>query len=509
MKAFNRLFSWIIRKRMDQIGHFRAHPVQVQNKTFNYLLKKAAPTEYGQKYGFGSISDHRAFHAHVPLQEYEDAKPWIDRIVAGEQNLLWPTPIRWFAKSSGTTSDKSKFIPVSREAIKNCHFKGGKDLLSMYVHNHPDARLYDGKHLVVGGSSQINTLSHKSYTGDLSAIIIRNLPWWAEIRRTPGRDIALMSNWEEKLEKMAINTMKEDVRIIAGVPSWTLLLLKRILDISGKQHISDVWPRLELFMHGGVSFKPYREQFSAIIGNPTMNYVETYNASEGFFGIQDQPGSEEMLLMLDYGIFYEFIPMDSFNGINSQTVLTISDVEPGVNYAVVISTNGGLWRYILGDTVVFTSVKPYRVQVSGRTKHFINTFGEELIIDNADKALGTVCAALNCSIRDYTAGPVFMNEKGEGGAHQWLIEFEHEPQNLEAFTAMLDGELKKLNSDYEAKRAGNLNLHMPHVQQLPKGTFYDWMKQRDKLGGQNKVPRLYNSRKFLDDILSFVNTRTD
>lgn len=503
--AFDNIFSWLIRRRIDQIENFRKNPIEIQQKTFHNLIDRASQTEWGKKYGYAGIRSIKNFQKQVPLQEYDDAKPWIERIIADEQNILWPTPIRWFAKSSGTTSDKSKYIPVSREAIKDCHFRGGKDLLSIYYHEYPQAKLYGGKNLVVGGSSQINTLSHKSYTGDLSAVIIRNLPWWAEIKRTPEREIALMSNWEEKIEKMARSTMQEDVRLIVGVPSWTLVLLRRILEIKQTDNIMDVWPKLELFMHGGVSFKPYKDQFERIIKNPNMHYIETYNASEGFFGIQDRLNSDEMLLMLDYGIFYEFIPMDAYKGTASTQVLPLGDVEKGVNYAVVISTNGGLWRYILGDTVVFTSIQPYRIQVTGRTKHFINTFGEELIIDNAENALKSVSQELNCSISDYTAGPVYMSEIDQNGAHEWLIEFDKKPQDLQEFRLLLDNNLKALNSDYEAKRSNDLNLRMLEIREMPSGTFYDWMKQRGKLGGQNKVPRLYNSRKFLDDIISFVD----
>jgi hypothetical protein len=479
----------------------------VQDVVFKKLVHKASNTEWGKTYHYHQIKKQGEFRKQVPLQDYDDIKPFVERIVAGEQNVLWPTAIKWFAKSSGTTSDKSKYIPVSREAIRDCHFRAGKDLLSLYYHNHPQADLYNGKNLVIGGSSQLNTLNKESYTGDLSAIIIRNLPWWAEIRRIPGKEIALMNNWEEKIDKLARGTANQDVRIIAGVPSWTLLLLRHILQITGKSNIADVWPRLEMFMHGGVSFAPYRSQFESIIQKPDMHYIETYNASEGFFAIQDRLISDSMLLMLDYGIYYEFIPMSAYKGTASTEVIGIEDVEIGVNYALVISTNGGLWRYLPGDTVIFTEKEPYRIQVTGRTKHFINTFGEELIIDNADKALQITCEALSCSVRDYTAGPVYMSATDTSGAHEWLIEFEKEPESIEVFTRKLDTELKKLNSDYEAKRASNLNLREPIVRNVPSGTFYDWMKMRGKLGGQNKVPRLYNSRKFLDEITHFVNLR--
>lgn len=508
MPFVNSLFSWIMKKRIHQIDLFRQYPVNVQHDVFKHLIERARETEWGKKYDYGSIDSILTYQQRVPLQDYDSIKPYVDRLIRNEQNLLWPTDIRWFAKSSGTTTDKSKFIPVSKEALEDCHFKGGKDLISIYYNNNPDGKLYKQKHLVVGGSSQINSLSEHSYSGDLSAIIMKNLPFWAEIKRTPKKSIALMSNWEEKIEKLAKSTSKEDVGIISGVPSWTLVLLNRILEITGKENIMDVWPNLELFMHGGVSFSPYRQQFKSIIQSPDMNYVETYNASEGFFGIQDQTDSEELLLMLDYGIFYEFIPMDHYEGVNSTKVLSLEDVQPGVNYAVVISTNAGLWRYLVGDTITFTSSEPYRFKVTGRTKHFINTFGEELIIDNSEKALEKATTRTNSVIRDYTAGPLFMDKKGQKGGHEWLIEFKKEPENLDFFTEVLDNALKSLNSDYEAKRSSDLTLGMPIIRSMPSGTFYDWMKKRGKLGGQNKVPRLANNRKYVDDILAFVNKKT-
>ena len=438
----------------------------------------------------------------MPLQEYDDVKHWVDRLMKGEKDLLWPGEIKWFAKSSGTTSDKSKFIPVSRESLEECHYKGGKDMLSIYYHNRPDSLFFSGKGLVVGGSSQINQFRSDSYYGDLSAILMKNFPFWVEYRRTPELSIALLSEWEEKLEKMAKATAEEDVTNISGVPSWTLVLLKKILEIKGKKTIPEVWPNLELFMHGGVAFTPYLEQYRKLIPSPKMNYMETYNASEGFFGIQDELGKDEMLLMLDYGIFYEFIPMENFGNDQPKTLM-LDEVETDKNYALVISTNGGLWRYIIGDTVMFTSLNPYRIKVTGRTKHFINAFGEELIIDNAEKGLKTACEKTEAIIKEYTAGPVFMGDEGKGG-HEWLIEFERKPHNLDYFAEILDNALKSLNSDYEAKRHKGLALQEPKIHAVFEGTFYNWMKKRGKLGGQNKVPRLANDRKYLDDILSYL-----
>lgn len=499
---FNSIFSWFIKKRIHQIELFKMYPVEVQNECFQKLIAVAKDTEWGKKYGYSSIENYSDFTTRVPLQEYEDVKPYIDRLVKGEQNLLWPTPVKWFAKSSGTTSDKSKLIPVTKEALEECHYKGGKDLLSLYYNNHENRKLYKGKHLVVGGSAQINYLSADSYFGDLSAIIIKNLPWWCEIRRTPGKEIALLQDWNEKIEKMTQSTINEDVYIVAGVPSWTLVLFRHILKVTGKKTIAEVWPNLELFMHGGVSFIPYRDQFDEIIGKKGMNYVETYNASEGFFGIQDTTDKNEMLLMLDYGIFYEFIALDDFSKGNMKSV-TIGDAKPGINYVMVISTNGGLWRYITGDTIMFTETFPFRFRITGRTKHFINVFGEELISDNTDKAISVACERTGAKVREYTAAPVFMSENKAGG-HEWLIEFEKRPENMQFFAEVLDNALKSLNSDYEAKRSYNMNLDFPLVKAVPDGTFYAWLNKRGKLGGQHKVPRLFNTRQYIEEINSFI-----
>ena len=505
----NSLFSYFIKKRVDQIEFFMDNPHETQQEVFHALIRAARYTEWGRKFGYESIDDLETFKQRIPVQNYDDLKHYVDRNKRGEQNLLWPTDIKWFAKSSGTTSDKSKFLPVSREALEHCHYKGGKDLLSLHCHMTPKTRIYTGRSLVVGGSREINEFRPDSYSGDLSAIIIKNLPLWVEMRRTPDKTVALMDGWEQKIEQMAIITMKDNVTNVAGVPSWTLVLLRRILDISGANNINEIWPNLELYMHGGVSFRPYKEQFQQLIPSAEMNYLESYNASEGFFGIQDQRGSDELLLMLDYGIFYEFMPMSEL-GKEFPETLTLDQVEAGVNYALVISTNAGLWRYMLGDTIKFTSLKPYRFQVSGRTKHFINAFGEELIIDNAEKALAVACQRSGAAISDYTAAPIFMDHNSQGG-HEWLIEFEKEPEDDRFFTASLDNALKSLNSDYEAKRTGDLTLKMPVVRSMANGTFQQWLKSKGKLGGQNKVPRLSNDRGIVDDILarSFVRDVTD
>jgi hypothetical protein len=423
-------------------------------------------------------------------------------MLSGEQNILWPSEIKWFAKSSGTTNDRSKFIPVSEESLEECHFKGGKDLLSMYCNNRPDTRIFTGKCLVLGGSHQINQLNADSCFGDLSAVLIKNLPFWAEFYRTPDMSIALMDNFEEKVEKMAQATIDVNVTNISGVPTWNIVLAKRILEITGKDNLLEVWPNLEFYFHGAVNFNPYREQFKKLIPSDNMYYLETYNASEGFFGIQDQSDSEEMLLMLDYGIYYEFLPMEDLHKENPKT-LRLDQVELHKNYALIISTNAGLWRYMIGDTIKFTSLSPHRIQITGRTKHFINAFGEELIIDNAEKGLSKACKETGAIIRDYTACPIYF-KGNEAGGHEWIIEFEKKPDNLERFTDLMDQTLREINSDYDAKRFKDMALGRPLVHLAPDGTFYEWMKGRGKLGGQHKVPRLANDRAYVDEILKML-----
>ncbi len=500
---FNTIFGWLIKKRIHQIELFRKYPKEVQKEWLERLVHHGRSTLFGEKYGFDSIQNYEDFKTKVPLQDYEDVKAWVDLAVSGEDHVLWPGETKWFAKSSGTTSDRSKFIPVTKDSLEECHYKGGKDLLAIYYSHFPSTKLYKGKHLVVGGTATQNQLRPDSYSGDLSAIILKNLPWWVEIKRTPARHIALMSEWEEKIEQLADSTMKEDVSSISGVPSWTLVLLNRILEKAGATDIREVWPNLELFMHGGVSFKPYEEEFRRIIPHDDMHYIESYNASEGFFGIQDEIGGD-LLLMLDYGVFFEFIPMDEYAGTDSESVVGIQDVELDKNYAIVISTNGGLWRYIIGDTVKFTSIAPYRVVVSGRTKHFINVFGEEVIVENADRALEEACRETSALLKDYTACPVFM-EEGKQGGHEWLVEFSKEPTDIETFAASLDSALRAINSDYDAKRTNNLTLDFPKVHHMASGTFEKWLKSKGKLGGQHKVPRLSNSRSVVEEILSANN----
>jgi hypothetical protein len=498
---FNSIFSWIIKKRIHQIELFKMYPIEVQRDVLKNLIEGAKESEWGRKHNYDKIKSYTAFASNVPLTDYTTLSPYVERMLKNEQGLLWGEEVNWFAKSSGTTTGKSKFLPVSKEALEMCHYKGGKDLLSLYYNQLPDRKLYKGKHLILGGSAEINYLGNSdSYFGDLSAIILKNMPWWAEIRRTPSKEIALMSNWEEKIEKLAHSTKDQDIYILAGVPSWTLVLCNRVLELTGKSDLREVWPNLELFMHGGVSFEPYREQFKRIIPHEDMNYVETYNASEGFFGIQDDFTRNELLLMLDYGVYFEFIPMSDYDGVNSKVVVPLEGVELDKNYALVISTNAGLWRYIIGDTIRFTSKTPYRFKITGRTKSFINAFGEELVVENAEAAISSACKKTNAEVSNYTAAPIYM-EGDSGGGHEWLIEFSTPPEDMKVFTHILDGELKSLNSDYEAKRSADLTLKMPVVHMAKNGLFEEWLKRENKLGGQHKIPRLSNNRDFMEELL--------
>ncbi len=498
---FNSIFTWVMKKRLHQIELFMKYPIEVQNDVLEKLLTAGSQTAYGKQYNFAECKSHKDFAANVPLNDYESLKEFINRSMNNEQGLLWNQETKWFAKSSGTTSDRSKFIPVTKDSLEDCHYKGGKDLLALYYNQFPNRKLYKGKHLIVGGSAQILPISHDMYQGDLSAIIVKNLPWWAEIRRTPSKEIALMSEWESKVEKMALNTIEEDVYIIAGVPSWTYVLARKVLEISGKQNLREVWPNLELFMHGGVSFEPYRELFRQLIPFDDMNYVETYNASEGFFGIQDDPNIQELLLMLDYGIYYEFIPMSEFKGTDSSTVIPLKDVELDTDYALVISTNGGLWRYIVGDTIRFTNKVPYRFQITGRTGHAINAFGEEVSVANAEKALTEACNRTKATIREFTVAPVFMSENNLG-RHEWMIEFITPPNDGERFEHILDETLRQINSDYDAKRSKNMALTAPTVRYATTGLFEAWLQQKGKLGGQHKVPRCSGNRTIMEQLLA-------
>ena len=503
MEIINSIVTWVMKKRIHDIDLFRKYPHEVQEELFQNLISTAKGTEFGKKYGFSDMKSVQTFQERVPVAAYEDLYPYIERVMKGEQNILWPSKIEWFAKSSGTTNARSKYIPVSPESLEDCHYKGGKDMLSIYVNLFPESKLFTGKGLSIGGSHRPSELNAKVNCGDVSAVIMQNLPIWAEAMRTPPLKVALMDKWEEKIEKMVEVTVPENVTSLSGVPTWTYVLLKRILEVTGKKNILEVWPNLELFAHGAVAFGPYRQLFREIIPSDKMNYLEVYNASEGFFGIQDQAGTEdEMLLMLDYGVYYEFIPMDQFEEENPKT-LTLDQVELGKNYAIVISTNAGLWRYKIGDTVRFTSLSPYRIKISGRTKHFINAFGEEVIVENAETAIIKACQATDAVISNFTAAPVYM-ESGKRGGHEWLIEFEKEPNNLQQFTKVLDETLREINSDYDAKRQNDIALQEPIVHIAPKGTFMNWLRSKGKLGGQNKIPRLSNTREYLEEMMNMI-----
>ncbi len=498
----NSIAAWFLKKRFHQIELFLKYPNEVQNELLLSLIDIAKDTEIGKKYGFQSIKNYSDFANKVPITNYEEYQSVIERSRNGEDNIFWPTPIRWFAKSSGTTNSKSKFIPVSPESLEDCHYAAGKDLLCLYLNNNENSQLFTGKSLRLGGSKELYK-ENGTVFGDLSAILIDNMPFWAEFSSTPSNKVSLMSDWETKMQAIVNETIQEDVTSLAGVPSWMLVLLNQVLDTTGKTNLLDIWPNLEVYFHGGVSFVPYIDQYKKILPSNAFNYYEIYNASEGFFAIQDQNNSSELLLMLDYGIFYEFIDMDNY-GTSSEKVIPLSEVEKNKNYAVIITTNAGLWRYKIGDTVRFTSINPYRIKVTGRTKHHINVFGEELIIENAEDALNKVCNRTKSEIVDFTAAPIFMKGK-EKGAHEWLIEFKTPPKDINYFNELFDNALKSINSDYEAKRYNNITLNKPTIRVAREQLFYDWLKQNNKLGGQHKVPRLSNTRDYLDDLLKLNN----
>ena len=505
LRLFNAILKPLLKRRMREIAHFMHAPLDTQQKVFNQLLHTARHTAFGKQYGFAHIMNYDQYRQNVPVQSYESLFPYIERQMKGEQNLLWPTPTRWFSKSSGTTNARSKFIPVSPEALTQCHFKGGKDLLAMYINHYPDTKIFTGKSLAIGGSYEINSIDprRRSAYGDISAVIMQNLPVWAQFIRTPTLEVALMSQWEEKMEKMAQSTARAKVTNLSGVPTWVVPLIQRIVEREKAETILDLWPHLEVFFHGAVAFGPYRSLFKQLIPSSAMRYVETYTASEGFFGIQYQPDSEELLLMLDYGIFYEFIPYAEIHKAHPKTI-GLGEVELGKSYALVISTNAGLWRYHIGDTVKFTSLRPFCIKITGRTKHFINAFGEELVIENAETAMAKACAATGASIENFTAAPIHFAEPSEKGGHEWVVEFRTAPDSLAQFVTVLDDTLRAVNSDYDAKRQGEIALKKPTLHAVQVGTFYRWMKKRKKLGGQNKVPRLANHREYLDDILAMT-----
>ena len=496
---FNSIASWLLKKRYHQIELFLKYPEEVQEEVLLQLLEFAEDTEIGKKYDFESIENYETFKERLPIVMYEEIEPIIERTRKGEQNLFWPTKVKLFAKSSGTTNAKSKFIPVSNEALEDCHYKSSKDLLCLYLNNNENSQLFTGKSLRLGGSKELYEDNGSSF-GDLSAILIDNMPLWAEFSSTPSNKVSLMSEWESKLKAIIQESTQENVTSLAGVPSWMLVLLNQVLEETGKESLFQIWENLEVYFHGGVSFSPYKEQYKKLLPRSSFKYYEIYNASEGFFAIQDRNDADDLLLMLDYGIFYEFVPMIDGDGKTYEQTIPLWEVELNRNYAIIITTNSGLWRYKIGDTVRFTSKNPYRIKVTGRTKHHINVFGEELIIENAEEALRIACSATQSEIKDYTAGPIFM-EGNEKGAHEWVMEFRTPPKHFEDFIDRFDNALKSLNSDYEAKRNLDITLRRPKVHKARKDLFYDWLKANDKLGGQHKIPRLSNKRDYIEELL--------
>lgn len=498
----NSVASWFLKKRIHQMELFLKYPNDVQNELLLDLIKTAKDTELGRLYNFSEINNYHTFSERVPIVNYEGFHHYIERARLGEANIFWPGSIKWFAKSSGTTNAQSKFIPVTEASLEDCHYAASKDLLCIYLNNNEDSQLFTGKSLRLGGSKELYKENGTAF-GDLSAILIDNMPFWAEFSSTPSNKVSLMSDWEYKLDAIVKETIQENVTSLAGVPSWMLVLLNRVLEHTSKNDLTQIWPNLEVYFHGGVSFVPYRNQYQNIIQKQDFRYYEIYNASEGFFAVQDQNNSDELLLMLDYGIYYEFIPIDTY-GKENQYAIPLNQVELDTIYAVVITTNAGLWRYKIGDTVRFTSVNPYRIKISGRTKHHINVFGEELVIENAETAIASTCQLLNAEITDFTVAPIFMEGK-EKGAHEWLIEFKKSPSCMDEFRDVLDKELQQLNSDYKAKRYLNMTLNAPKIQIAKSELFHTWLKTKNKLGGQHKIPRLSNSRVHLEELLT-MNT---
>ncbi|EJW89095.1 auxin-regulated protein [gut metagenome] len=497
--SLTKIIRPVFKGRVNAIDRYFNEAESIQRQVLQKLLQKAADTEWGRRYQYANLKNYEQFAATVPVNTYEELKESIDRMRHGEKDILWPGRVRWYAKSSGTTNDKSKFIPVSADGLKDTHYAGGTDAVALYLHNYPDARLFDGKALILGGSHAPNYNLPHSLVGDLSAILIENINPLVNLVRIPPKKIALLSDFEEKRDRIAEIAIHKDVTNLSGVPSWMMAVINRVLEISGKKYLDEVWPNLEVFFHGGVAFTPYREQYKALIRSPRMHYMETYNASEGFFGLQNDPSDLSMLLMLDYGVFYEFIPLEEV-GKEHPTVLPIWEVETGHNYAIVISTSCGLWRYQIGDTVKFTSTNPYKFIISGRTKSFINAFGEELIVDNAEKGLQRACAETGAVVSEYTTAPVFMDAEGKC-RHQWVIEFEQQPEDIDRFATVLDKALQEINSDYEAKRFKNLTLQPLEVVVARENLFNDWLRSKGKLGGQHKVPRLANDRKIIEEVL--------
>ncbi|MFI3261285.1 MAG: GH3 auxin-responsive promoter family protein [Rikenellaceae bacterium] len=502
MEFSHKIINSIFSRRISEIEEFMSDPISTQQCQFRELIFHLANCEYGKERGITCETSYEEFVRKISVSEYSDMEEYINRTRQGEANIIWDAPIKWYAKSSGTTTSKSKFIPVSTESIYKCQYRGMKDVIGLAAYSNETFNVGGGKTLTLGGAHSIDELSSSgARSGDLSSILIEHTPFYVSLFRTPPKEIALETDFLKKIEVIAETCSKQNITSFAGVPSWNLVLLEKVLEYTGKSNISEVWPNMELFMHGGVCFTPYRETYKKLIPSPQMKYIESYNASEGFFAIQDNPKSVELLLMLDYGIFYEFTPATCLDDMTK--VVPLEGVKLGVNYAIIITTNGGLWRYMIGDTVKFTSISPYRIKITGRTKHYINAFGEEVIVDNSDKAIAEACNCTGATIREYTAAPIYMDVK-EKGKHEWIIEFSKEPDSFENFCEILDKTLQKVNSDYEAKRKNNATLEKPIVRKVDPGTFHKWMEKRGKSGGQNKVPRLSNTREYVDSILEYI-----
>lgn len=500
MDILTSTISLLFRRRQKEIERFGQDIDKIQRKQLCSLLSDAHRTEWGLKYNYKSIQGYKDFCQRIPLQTYDDIKPYVKRMINGEKNILCPSVVKWYAKSSGTTNDKSKFLPVTKEILRGCHYKGAFDTVALYLRNNPESRFFSRKGLILGGSHSPSPLNQNAHCGDLSAVLLQNLNPLINLIRVPSKRIILMDEWESKIKAIVENTWNKDVNSLSGVPSWMLVLIKSILKKTGHEYLTDVWPNLEVFFHGGISFEPYRDQYKTLIPSDKMHYMETYNASEGFFGIQDDPSDQSLLMMPDYGIFYEFIPMSEI-GNSTHVVLPLEAVETGKNYAMVITTSGGLWRYQIGDTVRFTSLFPHKFIISGRTKHYINAFGEELMVDNADKAISKVSRLTGAKVKEYTAAPLFILDKAKG-CHQWFIEFEKKPASIQKFAALLDKSLQELNSDYEAKRYKDISLQPLEIVVAHEGTFYEWLRQKGKLGGQHKIPRLSNDRTHIEELLA-------
>ena len=481
---------------------YATHARQIQERVLQRLVRSAAATEYGREHQFSAIRSYADFARAVPVNDYDSLKEAIHRMRYGAKDVLWPGRVRQFAKSSGTTSDKSKFIPVTPVGMRRMHMMGGRDATSIYLERNPQTRMLHGKVFTLSGSFDPEARTPYSVAGDVSALIKASVPLPVRplVRTAPPRELAEIRDFEEKREKVARYLLTQDITSLSGVPSWTLSIFSRALELSGKQHFLELWPNLELFVHGGVGFAPYREIFRQLIPSEKMHYMEAYNATEGFFGLQDDTAYPAMLLMIDYDLFYEFIPLTELGHPDARAV-PLWETKPGVNYAILVSTSCGLWRYLIGDTVKFTRKDPYKFVITGRTRQFINAFGEELIVDNAEQGIRAASEATGAIVREYTAAPVYMD--GHASCrHQWLIEFERPPRDMEAFADVLDCTLQRVNSDYEAKRYKDITLHKAEVISARDGVFNDWLKAHGKLGGQHKIPRLSNTRTYMEELLA-------